>query len=565
MQAKRLVIVEDHEADFVHLSRLLQSTKHSFQTVENAASLEKALELINQHPIDCCLLDCYLPDGNAVDLLHKLNREHGHMPCPIAVITGQEDTETAVELMKYGAHDYAVKQDITSESLEELIISVTKQWESQQQLCYMATHDSLTKLSNRAVFNDRLEFLFSESARYHHHFSLLYLDLDNFKTINDTHGHEAGDFVLQMVANKLQKRFRKTDLVSRLGGDEFTVLLSNTTLEDAKIAAESCLKDLQIDIDWQNEVIEVSPSIGVASHPSAAKTSAELLNNADYALYSAKESGKGQVRIFDSKMKKQNSAECKLTSSFPEALYNNDLYLVFQPVFDTKTKEVTSVEALIRWKFGETEVPAQQIIDFVVRLNLVDSFHQWLFKQALFQLKEWQTTMPDLMLSLNLPPGTEHCGLICKLLSDAIESSKIDPQKIILEIRESHLACDTDEVMTHLVELNQYGVKLSIDDFGDGLLSMKRLVSLPIESIKIDGHILKELGDKHEQMRMVKSIVALGAQLDTTIVAEGIETKNMYSLVSDLGCQAAQGYYLGRPSIACKSFNTFLKNSTHLQ
>ena len=555
-----LLIVEDNPADTTHYLRMLEDVDHGFSHIECVETLRDAELYIQKSPPACCLLDVNLPDGSALLLLKKINAQQPSM-CPVVVVTGQEDTASAIQIMRNGAQDYLIKQELQGSYLLRVILSAIKTWGLQQQLNRLALYDSLTGLVNRGLFIDRLSQLFENNRRYKQEFALLYIDMDRFKFVNDTHGHEAGDYLLTVVADQLRSTLRQTDTAARLGGDEFAVILPNINEAKAYHVAHKLVIALTLDTKWQTKTLSLSPSIGLATYPGQAKNHQDFMREADVALYRAKKNGKGQFAAFNKQVEIETRLAVSQASAFPRALLDKMLQLAFQPIIHIETGDVVSVEALVRWKFKNSWVSPERIINLMLERRMSDIFHQWLFDESLSQLKRWQITNPELSLTLNLPANLCNEPKIVNQLLAALKHHEIAPQKITVEVTETHLIRYPEETKQQLNIIAEHGIQIAIDDFGTGYSSMQYLASLPCHLLKIDKDFFIGLYDNPRNQQIIKAITALAHSLNMKVVAEGIENANIYDEASKFGCDYGQGYWMGSPTFSDDSFDDFLKIS----
>ncbi len=544
-----LLIIEDNEADMMHYLRILEDVPHGFSSIECRSNFSEGLSALQEIHPKCCLLDYNLPGGNALALLNKL-KEMDEAPCPIIVITGQEDTATAVELLRKGAQDYLIKQQIDAYQLIHVIESAMKTWDLQQQLNHLALHDYLTGLVNRALFVDRLSQMFAESKRYMRHFALLYIDLDHFKHVNDTYGHDAGDFLLKAVANKFKLVLRSTDTAARLGGDEFAVLLPNISEAKAHNVAFKLVEVLNCQVSWgETTLLPLSTSIGLtySNTHTHVQTHADLMREADLALYRSKANGRGRYSAYNEKMDERSRFTKRLSEALPQALSDLQLKIAYQPIVNLHSGQVESVEALTRWSFEGDWVSPETIVYLILELGLSHLFHDWLFTNSLKQLKLWQETHPSLKLSLNLPSNLCHDSKIIQQLLEAIKTLKVSPSDITVEVTEAHLMVLPDKSRLQLQALADSNIQIAIDDFGVGYSSMQYLGGLPCATLKIDkSFFLALLGSKLD-CQIISAISSLAHSLGMKVIAEGIENEDMLKVAHEVDCDLVQGYLLGAP------------------
>ncbi|MFW8589475.1 EAL domain-containing protein [Glaciecola sp. 2405UD65-10] len=557
-----LLIVEDNPADMTLYLRLLEDVEHGFEHVECLSTIKSAKKsLIGKPPPTCCLLDYNLPDGSALSLLESLQSDKGFSACPIIIITGQEDTKSAVRLLKLGAQDYIVKDELTPTTLLRTIRNAVNQWKLNKQLEQMALYDSLTGLTNRGLFLEKLDQTFNESARYKHHFGLMVVDLDKFKSINDIYGHQAGDYVLQMVAKKLLGALRSSDVAGRLGGDEFAILLPETCEKSAHIVAKKLVATLSFDITWKNSIIPVSPSIGVAMYPSKAQSYKKLMREADMALYRAKHKGRCQYVAYNECGLDEEDESERLKDLIPKALQNGKLQIAFQAIVDVDNTDFYAVEALTRWQHEGRWVNPIEVINIVMELGLDMEFHSWLLTQSLLKLKTFQKDKPGLKLCLNLPANVCHNFNFTNLIEKACEQYNVDSHDVILEVTETHLMPQPEKARECLELLVNAGFNVAIDDFGTGFSSMEYIADLPCNILKIDKKFFLELEQNPRNYKIIDAISSLAHSLGMKVIAEGIETKSLSLAARDLKCDYLQGYHLGFPVIDCEDWQDFISRS----
>lgn len=547
-----LVIVEDNPADMTQYMRLLEDAQHKFDHIECFSTIEHAAECLeNTNTTSCCLLDYSLPDGSALSLIKTLKSKGGDLGCPIVVITGQNDTKSAVNLLKLGVQDYLTKDELSSGTLMRTIESAMKNWSLKRQLEHMAMYDSLTNTANRGLLVEKLEQMLNEAIRYNHECTLIMLDLDNFKIVNDIYGHEAGDYVLRTVGNLLNSNLREVDIAGRLGGDEFAILLPETAGDSATVVAEKIASILSFDIEWKNSIIPISCSLGVANYPSRAKNATELMREADIALYKCKQDRTKTVEYYRRSWSETGSEKENLRNYLPLALKNNDLKLALQPIFKTQNEDTVlfAVEVLTRLSFDGKWVNPITIINMVMELGLDIEFHRWLFSSAFSHLKNMQRGYPDVKMSINLPANICHSPRIRNLLVEMSKKSEVNPKNIILEVTETHLMTEPDKAKECMNYLVDHGFSFAIDDFGTGYSSMEYIAELPCSYLKIDKKFFLNLKSNQRNQNIIEAITALSHGLEMNVIAEGIETEELVSDAIQMQCDYLQGFYFSQPVI----------------
>jgi diguanylate cyclase (GGDEF)-like protein len=423
---------------------------------------------------------------------------------------------------------------------------ITARRRAEARISHMAHHDSLTELPNRLYFQERLEEAFGRLRRYSEQFAILCLDLDRFKVINDTLGHAVGDALLKQVADRLRSSVRETDMIARLGGDEFAVIHLHTHQPGSADGLARRIVDLiGAPYELNGHRVVVSASIGVAIAPRDGNTSGQLLRNADIALYRAKEFGRGGHRFFEAEMEAQLLERRRLEIDLREALEKNQFELLYQPMIDLRTNQVSSCEALIRWQHPDrgTVTPAE-FIRTAEDMGLIIPLGEWVLRRACQDAARWPK-QPKLSVNLSAIQFSDR-NLLPAILQ-ALDAAALPPDRLELEITESVLLQSDDSTLATLHELRSRGLSIVMDDFGTGYSSLSYLRSFPFDKIKIDRSFISDLSESAESLVIVRSIVSLARSLGITITAEGVENAEQVSHLRGLGCDEAQGFYFSRP------------------
>ncbi|MGH1485653.1 MAG: two-component system response regulator [Cellvibrionaceae bacterium] len=553
-----LLIVDDNPADRELFCQLILQNQHAspFSVLE-ASSCNKALEMIASHQPSCCLVDYQLPVNNGLEFLKSIRRMEYGESIPVIIMTGEGDERIAVEMMRNGAQDYLVKHDITSQSLIHSITNAIHTCELQTKLRHLAHYDNLTGLLNRSLFLDRLQTAIDQCDRYGQTCSLLYIDVDNFKQVNDQYGHDAGDVLLKAIGERVKLNCRMTDSAARLGGDEFAILLSHINETDTNLAAEKILNKVSEPVLLESQSIHISLSIGIAHYPYTAGNLHELMRQADEAMYRAKKTGKARYFRFTREQKEQWERKNALETMLPKALENNDFKLAFQPIINAQDQSLHSLEVLVRWFPEGYDVTATEMIEMIERLGLFDPYHVWLINTSLQQLHQWQKMNPDLHVCLNIPANQCHSDLVVDCLRKAMETYRIQPEQIELEITETTLMKHPTLSTKLLQSMQGEGVRIAIDDFGAGYSSMSYLTTLPLNTLKIDQKFFIGMEKNNRNRKVVDAVTALGHSLGLQVVAEGVETEAQYQMAREIGCDYIQGFYFGRPQLGDLDWKNF--------
>lgn len=422
--------------------------------------------------------------------------------------------------------------------------------ESQRKAEYLATHDSLTGLPNRTLFQDRLEHAIELAKRKRSEVGLLFIDLDNFKTLNDTLGHDAGDDLLIEAAERLKTVARETDTVARLGGDEFTIVIADSTMAAAERIARQTL-----DIMSQPFVISrrkhfMSASIGIAFFPTDGMDTTTLVKAADTAMYRAKENGRNRYEVYKEELQSQLMRHASMENALREALQNEQLYLEFQPKFSVQNpEEITGAEALLRWKDPELgQVSPADFIAVAEQSNLIVDVDFYVATALIRQLARWQKAGVDYpVMALNVSPKSFQHESYVDLILRLLDQYQVKSLMIQLELTERTLVSQRNSELGNIERLRNAGIQLSIDDFGTGYSSMSYLKRLPLAELKIDKSFVDGLGIESNDGAISRAILAMAKALDIRTVAEGVETEQQLEWLKQEGCDYAQGYYLARP------------------
>jgi len=416
-------------------------------------------------------------------------------------------------------------------------------------MSYLAQHDSLTDLPNRALLNDRLTQAIALTQRRRQKLALLFLDVDRFKHINDSLGHDIGDRLLQSVAQRLRGCVRSSDTVSRLGGDEFVILLSEVAhAEDAAVCAEKILLTLSTPHRIDQHNLHLTASIGIVICPDDGKDADALMKHADFAMYHAKDSGRNNYQFFESGMNVRALERQSLESGLRHAIERQELVLHYQPIVDLRTDAISGVEALIRWRHPHRGfVPPAQFVPIAEESGFIVAIGRWVLREACRQARAWQDARrPAIRIAINVSAvELREKDFVSGVRAILIETG-LAPQYLELELTETFLMQDSPSTAAVLQALKELGVQLALDDFGTGYSSLLHLKRFPIDTLKIDQGFVRDLTTDADDASIVGGLIRMGKSLHMRVVAEGVETREQLALLKEQRCPEGQGHYFGQ-------------------
>ena len=443
--------------------------------------------------------------------------------------------------------------EVSSKEMQDLYAELeqksrTKLAQSEARFRTLAQHDSLTGIANRFSLEERLASLIAYSKRYHQKFALLFLDLDHFKYINDTFGHDFGDKLLKEVVKRISSELRSEDIFARLGGDEFVIVFTNITERSLYKTVEKILLLFREPWRIEDHILNVSTSIGVVFYPKDGKDTQELLKHADIAMYRAKHLGRDNFSFYTKELNEKVMREIELEVDMQQALIRDEFELFYQPKVDGKTNEIIGAEALIRWhhkEFGvllpDEFIPIAENNGFILKIG------EWVIKQACKDIKDFNRfNKDDLHVSVNVSIKQLQVKTLFELIKRNLQD--IDSSQLIVEITETILLKDVDIAVEMLNKIRSLGVKISMDDFGTGYSSLSQLSKLPIDSLKIDKLFVDEIPEDGNSAKiLINTIIAMANTLDVCLIAEGVEKEYQAQYLLERGCQYYQGYLFAKP------------------
>ncbi|ADT68113.1 GGDEF domain-containing response regulator [Pseudoalteromonas sp. S201] len=554
-----LLIVDDDAVDREQIRRMI-SRSNIQAKISEASSIESSMSYLEHGEFDCVIVDYRLGIGSGLTLLNNIRKtENNH--CAVIMITGLGDEKIAAEAMRLGASDYLLKNQLKSDQLIHSISSSIQRANLEKKLHDMAHYDSLTGLASRPILIDQLQQAITSEQKL----AVAYLDLDNFKPINDKYGHETGDFVLKTIAQRLKSTLRKEDTLARIGGDEFIFLLRGAahTIQEY----ETLLQEVLIEVNDPIKLaefscsVQISVSIGVALPSDDGLTCDDILRRADQTMYQAKRSGTNRILFFDPEEESLRHAKHDLLLAAEKGIARKEFILHYQPKVNLMDHQLIGVEALIRWNHPTLGLlyPGH-FSEALEHPHIGILIGEWVLAEALKQHKIW--TRNHLSMSVNISPA--HLlseGFVENLRELLISTNNIKPKTLELEILESTTIGNVDQAVDVLNGCRDLGVSIALDDFGTGYASLSYLKKLPLDTLKIDQSFVKKLLSDHEDKSIVTCIVALSKAFGYNLVAEGIESQELEKVLIGMGCYHGQGYYIAKP-MSAEKMNLWIKNMT---
>lgn len=527
---------------------------------------------------DVILADYSLPgfDGlEALKLTVKISAE-----TPFIFVTGTLGEDTAVESLKSGATDYVLKQGMkrlggcVRRALNETEERRRRQeaeaelGRSEERIRFQAYHDKLTGLPNRASFEERFAETLSDAIRRKELVALLYIDLDNFKDVNDSLGHPTGDIVLQQVAERLKQCSRRNDIVARLGGDEFVFVVNAISdSSDAVIAANRIKRAISEDLITSDSVLVMTCSIGISVFPVDGQDTATLVKNADLALFSAKNDGRNACRFFTQEMNDKAMERFTLETALRRVIEKEQLFLEYQPQLEFSTGRILGGEALLRWRHPEMGlIPPTKFIPVAERIGEIIPIGEWVLREACTQAKQWQREgLPPVFIAVNVSAAQLREGSLPATVEQVLEETGLAPSCLELEITESQLLARDERTCQQMAKLKQLGVSLALDDFGTGYSSFSYLRHFRFDKLKIDGSFVRSLHGDPKDALIAAAIIGVGRILGMEVIAECVEAEAQVELLRSIGCDLFQGFYFSRPVCAAAFANQVRTHQSSLE
>jgi diguanylate cyclase (GGDEF) domain len=557
----RFLLIDDDEVDRHAIRRALKQSLVACEVVA-AATAAEGLKLAGEQHFDAILLDYRLPDQDGIDVLHSL-RGGRFEGVAVVMLSHQEDETLAERCLEAGAQDFLLKDEVNGRRLSRAVRQARQRYQieealrnSREQLRQLSERDPLTGLSNRRGFEMALAKAVARARRGDENLALLLLDLDDFKSINDTLGHDAGDLLLVEMAQRLSGIVRESDYLCRLGGDEFVVLMTDLQHPDqATHLAERIVAALQVPVQLGATEQIITTSIGIAILEHGTNSELDLLKSADVALYHAKRAGRNQSQFYSAALQDAVEYRARMKHDLVKALERNEFRLFYQAQIQSVDHRIGGMEALLRWQHPTLGLlTPDAFLPIAEETGLIVEIGHWVLQEGCRQLQAWKQRQPEtthqLVLSMNLSAVQIRQSGLSRAIQNILSEHALDSASLELEITESVLISDTHSTVAMLSAIVAQGVGLSLDDFGTGYSSLDHLKLFPISVLKIDKGFVSAIGHEEKSERLLVAIIAFAKALGMKIIAEGVETEQQADFCRRHGCHLLQGYYFSRPQPA---------------
>lgn len=549
-----LLLVEDNPKEALVIKNMLKEGLQNQFTLKHSRSLSNALDLIQENQFQAIILDSHLPDGKSFESIPQFLQ---FCPdAPILILSSVEEEDQAIQAVKSGVQDYLIKGQTSSSTLCRAVRYAMERQRATQRITQLAHYDHLTGLANRGLFYERLNCAVARCHRNDTAIALMFLDLDHFKDINDTLGHDCGDSLLKTVAARIKKCIREIDTGVRLGGDEFAVLLEQiVSIEDVASIAQRILHLLAQPVIIKQHQLHVTGSLGITIYPWDSANPQDLLSHADAAMYRAKAQGGNTHQFYTAGMKTAGLDRSTLEMELSRALSKEEFLLHYQPQMNLGTKQVIGMEALLRWHHPyQGLIGPNHFIPQAEENGMIIPIGEWVLRTASKQAKYWEKQgFPAPHVAVNLSARQIHQGNLPALMQDILKHTHLDPEHLKLELTETFLIHETEETIQTLRELKAMGIHLYIDDFGAGYASLRYLKSFPIDGIKLDQSLIQNLPHSTNDAAIILAVISLAKALGLQVIAEGVESQEQVDFLEEYGCDAMQGYWIAPPLPANES------------
>lgn len=544
----RVLLVEDSATDAMILDLAIQSTGFC-ASIKMASTAREARQLLRTEEFDIVFTDLQLPDSDGIRTIREMLWVAASVP--LVVVSANDDDVLAEQAIQAGAQDHLVKGQYARAALGRIVRHSVERKKTEKRLLRLAMRDQLTGLVNRVFFRERVASALAAARRSGEPFAVMYVDLDGFKGVNDSHGHDAGDALIQQAAMRLQNSVREEDTIARLGGDEFAILLHDATSpHDVLRIAERCRQQLARPFELDPQEARISASLGLAFYPESGNSVDAMLCAADAAMYRAKREGRNGVCVFSPLIHEQSLERYRLEQCLKTASRRGEFYLVYQPQV-AADGSIAGAEALLRWTSNGSAVPPSVFIPILEESGEILEVGLWVLDEASRQFSAWrQVGCPLPRISVNVSARQFQQPGFVEHVSQVFERYQMQPGQLELELTEAALVKDPVRTEGIIDRLRLLGIRLALDDFGTGYSSLNYLDRFLVDTLKIDRSFVTKMVDSPRTQVLAEAIFGIGRQLGLELVAEGVETHEQLRVVTARGAALIQGYLTGRPCSA---------------
>lgn len=563
----KILVTDDSKTNLSMITRVLTKLGHTVLTANNGM---EAIEIFQQEHPDLIILDVVMEGINGFETARRIRRIDSINWIPIVFLSGTVDDINIAKGIDAGGDDYLTKpcSDITLaakiKAMQRIADMRKNLFEATQRLYLLSSTDPLTGIYNRLQFDRSLPEILTIADRFNHQIALMFLDLDNFKYINDSFGHKIGDLLLIEVAKRLKSCIRASDFLARLGGDEFTIILNEVKDPRAVLrVAQNIIDTFAVDYNIENHSFKICVSIGIAYYPDEHVTKDSLLLSADIAMYHAKASGRNNFKVFSKDLYKKYKRQLDLEQALKFALEKNELFLTYQPRFNLQTKLITGLETTLIWDNPKFDMKSPRLfLRLAEEAGIITDIGNWLLSVACSQAVKWPLhKIKDFKFTINISPLQMLQDNFYNHVVDVLKKTNLPPQIIQFELIESAIMSYDEEILKDTIKiLHELGINIAIGDFGSGYSSLIRLNKLPIDSLKIEKTLIQDSVNSSSAATIVSYIIAIGKSLKINVVADGIENKKQLEFLIKKDCPEGQGSFLCKP-LAAAEVSDYIENA----
>lgn len=557
----RLLIIDDDTVDRMSIARTIRAAKVSSEIAE-AATAREGLNALTQGAYDAVLLDYRLPDMDCLDALQAINRTVTHNVAVIVLTGGPAEEDLECQCIEAGAQDFLLKSEVSAQICRKALLHAkTRQdlklqlLEAHHRLQLLAENDPLTGMANRYCFDNKLAATFELARQQESRFGILFIDLDNFKLINDCYGHSAGNMLLRIVAKRLLNVLHSNEMAARLGGDEFAIIAQDISgTHDLMDLSTRVIKSMEDPFVFDNIEQVVTCSIGIASYPECAQNAADLCRHADLAMYHVKNNRRNGFYFYSEQLQAKVLYRMEIENALRSKDLIHQLRVFYQPFVQANSQAICGAEVLVRWQHPVLGLlTPDHFISIAEECGMMTVIDDYSRQASLRQLRAWREegrVDRSFQMAINISASTLHDRSFPEAFRKDLESIGCDATGLSVEVTENILVADFTNAAAVLTQLRDMGMTIALDDFGTGYSSISYLRQLPISVLKIDKSFLQQVPQSPADVRLFRSIITLAKSLELEVIAEGVETLAQIQLCQALGTDILQGYYFSKPLIA---------------